>query len=368
MFRRIVILSCALLLACAGRASAADPFAAPVKDCHPCRFSPGPGQPTFDLSFAFQGSGDQKALTAFIITRAGGGQTQHLAVGPLAVADFPDGFILDDADMNFDKLGDLSIVTEEAADNVDAAYWIYEPATKRFVALERISDGDNEVTLRPGPDHLLFSHVKGGLLEYTEYAYRISGHRAVAVSTESRKIEGGLIVDVHEDLAVAPNRVTRRTVVGFMGDSPARRAFLQELDAASDRALALYRRGNPAGAAATVAAIVKGRELALVTSSYPITGDPGDLTLVRQFNDYGFYLEQAKQPKQAIGVLAQVTDVDPDRTVAYLNLADADYAVGRMADAKANYTEYQKRMAAAGKLALMPARVAARLGSARAPR
>ncbi|MGH8256679.1 MAG: tetratricopeptide repeat protein [Steroidobacteraceae bacterium] len=283
------------------------------------------------------------------------------------MADFPDGFILDDTDMNFDRLGDLSIITEEAADNVDAAYWIYEPATKHFVALERIGGGDNEVTLSPGPDHLLFSRVKGSLLEYTEYAYRISGHRAVAVSTESREIEGQLIVDVREDLRVTPNRVTRRTVVGFLGESPARRAFLKELDAASDKALSLYRRGNPAGAAAAVGAVVKGRKLALVTSSYPITGDPGDLTLVRQFNDYGFYLEQAKQPKQAIGVLAQVTDVDPNRTVAYLNLADADYSVGRMADAKANYSEYRQRMAASGKLNLMPARVAARLGSAPAP-
>ncbi|MGH7082797.1 MAG: hypothetical protein ACREFV_10055, partial [Acetobacteraceae bacterium] len=268
MFRKIAILSSALLLACAGRASAADPFALPVKDCHPCRFSPGPGQPAFALRFVFQGSGDQKALAAFVIVPVGGGQTQHLAVGPLAVADFPDGFILDDADMNFDKLGDLSIVTAEAADNIDVAYWIYEPATRRFVALERIGDGDNEVTLFPGPDHMLYSRVKGSLLEYTEYAYRISGHRAVAVSTESRKIEGQLIVDVLEDLRVTPNRVTRRTVVGFLGQSPARHGFLKELDTASLRALSLYRGGNPAAAAAAVAAVVKGKKLALVTSSY----------------------------------------------------------------------------------------------------
>ncbi|MGH7084048.1 MAG: hypothetical protein ACREFN_03565 [Acetobacteraceae bacterium] len=173
MFRRVAIVSSALLLACAGRARAADPFAQPVKDCHPCRFSPGPGQPAFALRFVFQGSGDQKALTAFVIVPVGGGEAQHLDVGPLAVADFARGFILDDRDMNFDKLGDLSIVTAEAADNTDVAYWIYEPATGRFVALQRIGDGDSEVRLFPGPDQMLYSRVQGSLLEYTEYAYRI---------------------------------------------------------------------------------------------------------------------------------------------------------------------------------------------------
>lgn len=367
MTYRIAMIACALLLAGTMPTRAAGPFAAPVKACHPCRFSPGPGQPTFDLTFVFQGTGDQKALAALDVAPEGGGAAQRLDAGGLLVTDFPDGFTLDQSDLNFDGLGDLSIITQEAADNTDAAYWLYEPATKRFVPLERVGDDGNESLLSAGPGHRLFSEVRGSAVEYVLYAYRIVGNRAVAVAKDSRAIDGSLIVDTRYDLTVKPSRETRHSVVGFSGDSPARTAFRKQLDAAAKQAAALYRRGNAAGAAAAMAAAIGDKQLALLTSSYPITGDPGDLTLVRQFNDYGFYLEQAKQLKRAIDVLGQVTDVDDGRTVAYLNLADAQYAAGQGADAKANYAAYRKRMVAAGKQAAVPARVADRLGAAPAP-
>lgn len=364
MTYRIAMITCALLLAGTAPSRAAGPFAAPVKECHPCRFSPGPGQPTFDLTFVFQGTGDQKALTALDIAPASGGKAQRLDVGSLLVADFPDGFTLDQPDLNSDGLVDLSIITQEAADNTDAAYWLYEPATKRFVPLERVNDDGNESLFSDGPGHRLLSQVRGSMIEYVIYAYRIVGNRAIAVSKESRAIDGSLIVDTTYDLTVKPNRETRRSIVGFSGDSPARTAFRKQLDTAATHAAALYRHGNPAAAAAAMSAAIGDKQLALITTSYPISGDPGDLTLVRQFNDYGFYLEQAKQLKRAIDVLGQVTDVDDGRTVAYLNLADAQYADGQMADAKANYAAYRKRMAAAGKLSVVPSRVTDRLGAA----
>jgi len=189
----------------------------------------------------------------------------------------------------------------------------------------------------------------------------VTGNRAVALVKNSREIDGNFIVDVSYDLAVKPARVTKRTVVGFNNDSPVRQAFVQQLEAASAQAEKLYRGGDAAGAAAAIAAVIKDMQLPLITSSYPIDRDPGDLKLVRHYNDYGFYLEQAGEMRQAIDVLSQVTDVDADRTVAYLNLADAQYAVGQTVDAKANYAEYQKRMIAANKQSSIPARVMERL-------
>jgi hypothetical protein len=352
----------ALLTGMAVPAAAADPFAKPLKDCHPCRFSPGPGQPDFDLTFVFSGADEQKALTGFDIAQVGSQQTQRLTFGPLAVSDFPDGYTLDGTDMNFDGFRDLSVVTLVAADNTDARYWLYQPARHDFVPLQRVGDGDdNDVVLTPGDDHELICHVKGDAVEYTNYSYRVSGQRAVAVRKQGVAVEGPLIVDATYDLSVTPNRVVHRTTIGFVGDSPARTDFIRNLEAASKQANELYRHGNSAGAAAAIASVVGDKQMEMVTSSYPIKDDPTDLKLVGEFNDYGFYLEQAGRPKDAIGVLSSVVDVDENRTVAYLNLADAQYGAGQVGDARSNYAAYRKRMEAAGKLALVPPRVAERM-------
>ncbi|MBS7699541.1 MULTISPECIES: hypothetical protein [unclassified Chelatococcus] len=356
------------LSAMARPALSADPFAAPVKDCRPCRFSPGSGHPEFALTFVFTGSGQQRQLTALEIARADGGQPQRLRIDkrdagefPIATADFPDGFTLDTTDMNFDKLGDLSITTQIAANNTNALYWIYQPDTQSFAPLERLNDDGIETTLMAGSDNRLVAHVLGSAVEYTNYDYEVTGRRAVAVRSESREIDGDLIVEVASDLTSKPSRIISRTVVGFNGGSRDRQNFVRQLDAAATQAQALYKGGDPAGAAAAMKAAIQDIQLGLVVTSYPITNDPGDLKLARQFNDFGFYLAQSNQPKPAIAVLKDITDAAPDRTIAYLNLADAQYAARETADARASYAEFRKRMTAAGKSAEIPPRVGERL-------
>ncbi|CAH1660922.1 exported hypothetical protein [Hyphomicrobiales bacterium] len=361
-------LSVLALSAIAGPTLAAGPFAAPVKDCRPCRFSPAPGQPEFALTFVFTGSGQQRQLTALEIARADGGQPQRLRINkrdagefPIAAADFPDGFILDTADMNFDKLGDLAITTQIAANNTNALYWIYQPDTQSFVPLERLNDDGIETTLTVGPDNRLVSHIMGSAVEYTDYDYAVTGHRAVAVRSESREIDGNLVVEIVSDLTTKPGKTVSRRVVGFSGSSPDRQKFIRQLDTAATQAQALYKNGDAAGAAAAMKAAIQDIQLGLVVSSYPITNDAGDLKLARQFNDFGFYLAQSNQLTPAIAVLKDITDAAPDRTVAYLNLGDAQYAAGDTADAKASYAEFRKRMAASGKSADIPSRVVERL-------
>lgn len=371
MFRPTVSLSIALLSTLSSSVSAADPFADPVKDCRPCRFSPGGGQPEFELTFVFKGSGRHKQLTAFDVTPAGGGQSQRLDIhqqdpvnAPLDVADFPDGFILGNADMGLDELGDLSVVTLDSLHNRNLAYWLYQPDTRSFAPLERVNDDGNRTDLRAGPDKRLSSRIDVNAVEFIEYFYELTGNRAVAVSRNAWEVDGTHIVDAWYDLTVKPARVTTRTVIGFSSrDSAtsARRKFARDLDAAAAQAEKSYRGGDAAGAADAIAAIVRDMRLSLVTSAYPVDGDPGDLKLVQHFNDYGFYLERAGKTQQAVDVLSQVTDVAQDRTVAYLNLADAQYAAGRTDDAKTAYAEYRKRMIAVGRPADVPPRVAERL-------
>lgn len=366
MIRAAVLLSALLggsLLPGGPAARAApDPFAAPVKDCQPCRFSPGPGQPDFNLTFVFDGSGDQKSLAALQITPAAGGPAQRLETGGIAVSDFPDGFAIDDSDLNGDGSADLGIITFSAADNATEDYWLYQPKRRRFVALDRDAAHGDACPLTPvAKTHELRCHVVSSLAEYSDIWYRIEGHRTVAVRQVDQRIDGPLLVHVTTDLSSGPGQVVKTETVGFVGDSPARAAFRKQLAAASQRAAARYRAGDKPGAVAALEPLLKDKNFLALTGTDPMSGKPEDPRLVGELNNYGFYLEQAGRPADATQVLMAVTDIDPGRTVAYLNLADAQFASGDRGGAKENYAEYRKRMTAAGKEARVPARVAERM-------
>lgn len=358
MLKRLAAMTLALALPCLP-AHAADPFQNAVKDCQPCRFSPGPGQPDLDITFVFQGSGDDRTLAGLKIVPVGGGGAQTLAVN-IAASDFPDGFTLGDPDLNFDGYRDLSIVTQLAANNETDAYWVYRPKSRTFTALERVGDDGGDYALTPEPKtHLLYAHIHGSAIEHTDYWYRVDGARAVAVRREDQAQDGkGAIVSTVTDLTVKPGRVVHRDIVGFMGDSPARDAFLKAFATASRKAAALYRSGDKAGA-------LKVLDVAM-GPKYPDAlglqdGSPADHRLAAELNDYGFYMEENGRHEAAIDVLQAVIDLDSDRTVAYLNLADAEYATGEKGSAKANYLEYRKRMTAAKLAAKIPPRVAERV-------
>jgi hypothetical protein len=59
--------------------------------------------------------------------------------------------------------------------------------------------------------------------------------------------------------------------------------------------------------------------------------------------------------------LSLVISEDPERTVAYLNLADAQWSLGKRLDAINNYTRYNQMMIDAKKADKAPIRVMERL-------
>ncbi len=61
-------------------------------------------------------------------------------------------------------------------------------------------------------------------------------------------------------------------------------------------------------------------------------------------NDYGYFLSVTGQNKKAKLVLANVVRLVPSRTVAYLNLADAEWALGQRSAAKSHYKTYWKQL------------------------
>ena len=61
-------------------------------------------------------------------------------------------------------------------------------------------------------------------------------------------------------------------------------------------------------------------------------------------NDYGYFLSVIGQNKKAKPVLANVVQLVPSRTVAYLNLADVEWALGQRSAAKSHYKIYWKQL------------------------
>lgn len=79
-------------------------------------------------------------------------------------------------------------------------------------------------------------------------------------------------------------------------------------------------------------------------------------------NDLGFLFGQVGYYLEAAELLKHITLKHPDRVVAYLNLADAYWALGKREQAQKAYNQYYERMVAAQKQTKIPHRVVSRMG------
>lgn len=77
-------------------------------------------------------------------------------------------------------------------------------------------------------------------------------------------------------------------------------------------------------------------------------------------NDLGFLFEQTGYYQEAAELLKHITLKHPDRVVAYLNLADAYWALGKKEPAQTAYNQYYEKMIEAGKKTRIPERVQSR--------
>ena len=86
-----------------------------------------------------------------------------------------------------------------------------------------------------------------------------------------------------------------------------------------------------------------------------------DKTNVNKYNDLGFFLEQGKKYREAVELLEKVVNADPNRTVAYINLGDANFGLKNTVKAKEAYLKYIDLMKKEGKSAKIPKRVFERM-------
>lgn len=84
---------------------------------------------------------------------------------------------------------------------------------------------------------------------------------------------------------------------------------------------------------------------------------------VESINDYGFFLLESGHRERAVEILAGVIDVDPERAVAHLNLADALWALGRFDEARGHYSTYIDLLGGDGLTDLAPPRALERGGT-----
>jgi len=78
---------------------------------------------------------------------------------------------------------------------------------------------------------------------------------------------------------------------------------------------------------------------------------------IKQYNDIAYYLEQAKLYNESIFLLEKIIKTFPERTVAYINLADAYNGLENTEKAKENYKKYVELMKTDNKKDKIPQRV-----------
>jgi hypothetical protein len=88
-----------------------------------------------------------------------------------------------------------------------------------------------------------------------------------------------------------------------------------------------------------------------------LKNEPLNTKTLQKYNDIAYYLQQAKSNDEAIFLLEIIIEKFPNRTVAYLNLADAYEGINDKEKAKINYEKYIDLMKKSGKETKIPKRV-----------
>jgi hypothetical protein len=124
--------------------------------------------------------------------------------------------------------------------------------------------------------------------------------------------------------------------------------FSSALISVHSKSLDLFKKGQKSEASSAVAEFLKVHTI-----------EDGAFTQenVAQINDLGYFLEQGGKYNEAVNLLTRVVKLFPERTVAYLNLADAYAGLQQTDKAKECYLEYIELMKYNGQEKKIPQRV-----------
>lgn len=72
-------------------------------------------------------------------------------------------------------------------------------------------------------------------------------------------------------------------------------------------------------------------------------------SLIQMLNDYGYYLSEDGKNQKALDILLKVIELEPGRTVAYINLGDTEWKLNQKDNATKHYLKYIKLMGESSK-------------------
>jgi tetratricopeptide (TPR) repeat protein len=152
------------------------------------------------------------------------------------------------------------------------------------------------------------------------------------------------------------NSLVNRYKKILLNDKKHKIVYSEMIDLAHANALSLFKKG-------------KKEEAIIGLSPYAENYKPAWLAdkelagvVVSAINDYAYFLQEHNQAAESIPFLKDIVTAQPNRAVAWLNLADSNWAVGNKNDAVKQYAEYKKLMLSVNKKPKIPSRVFERSG------
>lgn len=153
-----------------------------VKDCRPCKFSPGGDVSPYSFTFELKVKGSARSVEAITVT-GGGSAAQTLPVTGMEPIGEADSFFFGGVDINFDGYLDLVLVLDQGGANSHAAYWIFDPEKKTFKPL-----GTYPTFTVDKEKQQLTTYVRGGFagLSYDSRAYKFLHQKLTLVREEKQ--------------------------------------------------------------------------------------------------------------------------------------------------------------------------------------
>ncbi len=204
--------------------------------------------------------------------------------------------------------------------------------------------------------HQLLNHYTGSYRDIAVFKREYPDKPYSGLIADTLIFKNGIYVDASKDHHVElvnPNDTSLQIqIVNLLKDKSQGAGTIGEnkMESAHSNSLSLFKSGAKSAAAHTLLKAVGPKPWTIDNSNVGI------------FNDLGFFLEESGRYQESVDVLLAVVAKFPDRTPAYLNLADAYDGLKNNDKAKENYKRYADLMTKAGKQAKIPKRVSEVVG------
>lgn len=120
-------------------------------------------------------------------------------------------------------------------------------------------------------------------------------------------------------------------------------------------ALATFKKGNVGEAINKLSSFANNYEVSWLAEK-DLAG-----AVISAINDYAYFLQENNQAMESIVFLNDVVKAEPDRAVAWLNLADSNWMVGKKNEAASQYAKYKNIMLSKNNKSKIPSRVIERI-------